>query len=79
MFQKDPAEVRIRPALPEEAPVLSALALRSKGVWGCSEAFLEACRAERNGELAGFHAVQIYFSRVTIRADCPAGVVMRTM
>lgn len=36
----------IRPARPQEASELSALALRSKGHWGYSAAFLEACRAE---------------------------------
>ncbi|MFD0278915.1 GNAT family N-acetyltransferase [Kitasatospora sp. NPDC127111] len=38
--------MRIRPAGPDEAELLSALALRSKGYWGYDEAFLEACREE---------------------------------
>jgi GNAT superfamily N-acetyltransferase len=38
--------VEIRPATPGEAGAISALALRSKGHWGYSPAFLEACRAE---------------------------------
>ena len=36
----------VRTATPEEAPELSALALRSKGHWGYSDAFLDACRDE---------------------------------
>lgn len=38
--------VTLRPARPEEAADLSALALRSKGHWGYDAEFLEACRAE---------------------------------
>ncbi|MEV5610339.1 GNAT family N-acetyltransferase [Streptomyces sp. NPDC052225] len=38
--------VRIRPARPEEAPELTALALRSKAHWGYDEAFMAACVAE---------------------------------
>lgn len=36
----------IRRAEPDEATTLSDLALRSKGVWGYSAEFLEACRDE---------------------------------
>lgn len=36
----------IRRARPEEAALLSDLALRAKGYWGYDAAFLEACRAE---------------------------------
>ena len=36
----------IRRARPEEAGALSALALRSKALWGYSPEFLERCRAE---------------------------------
>jgi hypothetical protein len=35
---------RIRRALPEEAPTLCALAMRSKALWGYDAAFMEACR-----------------------------------
>lgn len=34
----------IRLALPEEAPLLSELGMRSKGHWGYEAAFLESCR-----------------------------------
>lgn len=37
------SDVAIRPARPDEAAALSALALRSKGHWGYDEAFLAAC------------------------------------
>jgi GNAT superfamily N-acetyltransferase len=36
----------LRPARPDEAGVLSELALRSKAHWGYSHEFIEACRAE---------------------------------
>ncbi|WP_051840257.1 GNAT family N-acetyltransferase [Streptomyces sp. NRRL F-5126] len=36
----------IRAARPEEAPLLSELALRSKGHWGYDSDFLERCREE---------------------------------
>ncbi|WP_374204239.1 GNAT family N-acetyltransferase [Streptomyces sp. HPF1205] len=36
----------IRPARPEEAAALTALALRSKAYWGYDEAFMAACRDE---------------------------------
>jgi N-acetylglutamate synthase-like GNAT family acetyltransferase len=36
----------IRLARREELPALSELAMRSKAVWGYSEAFMEACRQE---------------------------------
>lgn len=35
-----------RPARPDEAPAISALAVRSKGHWGYDAAFLEACRED---------------------------------
>jgi GNAT superfamily N-acetyltransferase len=36
----------IRAATPNEAPVLTGLAVRSKAVWGYSPAFIDACRDE---------------------------------
>lgn len=36
----------IREARPDEAELLSALAMRSKGHWGYDAAFLEACRVD---------------------------------
>jgi GNAT superfamily N-acetyltransferase len=35
-----------RPAQPDEADALTAIALRAKASWGYSEAFMAACRAE---------------------------------
>lgn len=52
-MQDERAAIRLRPADPGEAAALSALALRSKAVWGYDAAFLEACRAERNGRTVG--------------------------
>lgn len=42
----EPVAVRIRPAAPDEAALLSALALRSKAYWGYSPEFIEACHDE---------------------------------
>ncbi|MGW1178013.1 GNAT family N-acetyltransferase [Kitasatospora sp. NPDC002543] len=38
--------MEIRPARPEEAGLLTGIALRSKAYWGYDEAFMAACRAE---------------------------------
>jgi GNAT superfamily N-acetyltransferase len=40
------ATVRLRGALPGEAALLSALALRSKAHWGYAPEFIDACRDE---------------------------------
>jgi GNAT superfamily N-acetyltransferase len=56
----------IRPAQPDELALLSALALRSKAVWGYSAEFLEHCREELTvdqAELAGTY-VQLSDERV---------------
>jgi GNAT superfamily N-acetyltransferase len=39
-------EVTLRRARPDEASVLTDLALAAKGFWGYDQAFLESCRAE---------------------------------
>jgi GNAT superfamily N-acetyltransferase len=39
-------EVTLRRARPDEASILSDLALAAKGFWGYDHAFMEACRAE---------------------------------
>ena len=38
--------ISIRPAAPDEAGLLTALALRSKAHWGYDDAFMAACRDE---------------------------------
>ncbi|HEX6290518.1 MAG TPA: GNAT family N-acetyltransferase [Herpetosiphonaceae bacterium] len=43
MTMKTSANATIRPALPEEARLISELALRSKGYWGYDQAFMDAC------------------------------------
>lgn len=50
--------MRLRAALPQDAALLSDLALRSKAHWGYDEDFLEACRAEltlRPDDVAASH------------------------
>lgn len=44
MTEELATQVTIRPAQPEDAVPLSALALRAKAYWGYDEAFLAACR-----------------------------------
>jgi GNAT superfamily N-acetyltransferase len=39
-------EVTLRPARPDEASMLTDLALAAKGFWGYDQAFIESCRAE---------------------------------
>jgi GNAT superfamily N-acetyltransferase len=46
MVETVPAQTTIRPARPEEAAALSALAFRSKAHWGYSDKFMAACRGE---------------------------------
>ncbi|WP_067931140.1 GNAT family N-acetyltransferase [Alicyclobacillus kakegawensis] len=38
--------VHIRRAIPEEAPILTSIALESKAVWGYDKEFIEQCREE---------------------------------
>ncbi len=46
--------LRIREAFPQEANMLSRLALRSKGHWGYSQDFLDACRSELTVDASRF-------------------------
>ncbi len=43
---KKELELALRPASPDEADALTALALRSKASWGYTQDFMDACRAE---------------------------------
>ena len=50
------ADIRLRRARPGDAPLLSELAVRSKGHWGYDQVFLDSCRAEltiRPDEVSG--------------------------
>jgi GNAT superfamily N-acetyltransferase len=50
--------MELRPARPDEARLLSNLALRSKAHWGYNDSFLAACKHEltiRRGEMAARH------------------------
>lgn len=53
----------------DEAGVLSEVALRSKGYWGYSADFLDACRAELTFRAEDMAARQI------VVADSPSGIV----
>jgi GNAT superfamily N-acetyltransferase len=53
-------EVTLRRARPDEASMLSDLALAAKGFWGYEQAFIESCRAELTfspGDVARRHFV----------------------
>lgn len=49
-----------RAAEPGDGPTLSALAIRSKGVWGYSREFLEACRDELTFDAAYIRTHTVY-------------------
>src|SRR4051812_4561944 len=61
--------VEIRRALPEEAPVLGELALRSKGHWGYDPDFLESCRRDLS-----FSPEDVESSPVYVSLDSEGGV-----
>ncbi|WP_425833682.1 GNAT family N-acetyltransferase [Streptomyces fractus] len=55
---------RLRPARPDEAARLSALALRSKAHWGYDEAFMAACVDELT-----LHPSEVVRRRTTVAED----------
>lgn len=54
------ANMFIRLGRPEEGPALTALALRSKALWGYSREFLDACRQELTYDAAYVVAHRVY-------------------
>lgn len=56
-----PNWIILREAKPEEAKVLSNLALRSKAYWGYSDEFMEACKAELTITSEKIHSRVFYF------------------
>ncbi len=52
----------IRPVVASEAAIISELAMRSKGHWGYSPEFVEACRAELSHTPAQFDAGMIFYA-----------------
>jgi len=61
---------RLRDATPEDAPALSALAVRSKGHWGYDEGFLERARPELTVTAAD---TARFIVRVAVDGDRPLG------
>jgi GNAT superfamily N-acetyltransferase len=61
--------IEIRRALPEEAPLLSALAFRSKSHWGYDPDFLEMCRANLS-----YSPEELESSPVYVSLDTQGGV-----
>ncbi|MCP3958114.1 MAG: GNAT family N-acetyltransferase [bacterium] len=55
------ATLTLRDARPEDAACLSGLALRSKGHWGYSPDFLEACRDELAVEPEGIESARFRY------------------
>ena len=53
-------QAEIRRALPSEAAKLSALALRSKALWGYNAAFMEACRSPLTVDPAAIEKCPFY-------------------
>jgi GNAT superfamily N-acetyltransferase len=58
-----------RAARSDEAELLTEIALRSKGHWGYSQAFLDACRSELT-----FRPEDVATRRIVV-ADSPSGIV----
>lgn len=58
------AAVTIRFATPNDAPKLSALAMRSKAHWGYDEAFMDACRDDLMVEPARCDGTQILVAEI---------------
>lgn len=61
--------IEIRRAVPEEAPLLSELALRSKGHWGYDAAFLESCR-----DALALSPAEVELSPVYVSLDCAGSI-----
>ncbi|MFJ8883931.1 GNAT family N-acetyltransferase [Streptomyces sp. NPDC102402] len=75
--------MQLRPGRPEEAAVLTGLALRSKAHWGYDQAFMASCRDEltvRPGDTAGGRAVVAeedgrVLGFTTLSGEPPAGAL----
>lgn len=59
----------IRPARPGEAPLLSALAVRSKGYWGYPADFLERCVAELTVDAEAIREKALHCRVIAIEGD----------
>ena len=60
MSVEAPQSIRIRPAGENDAPLLTALALRSKAYWGYSDEFIAACSEELTYTKEQIEAPQIF-------------------
>jgi ribosomal protein S18 acetylase RimI-like enzyme len=61
--------IEFRAARPNEADLLGEVALRSKGHWGYSQDFLDACRAELT-----FRPEDFAIKKIVV-ADTPSGIL----
>lgn len=66
MPDANPESYRIRPARPDEAESLSALAIRSKAHWGYSDEFMAACHDELTYSAEQIDAPQYAFYVCTV-------------
>jgi GNAT superfamily N-acetyltransferase len=64
--------LKLRPARPDEAELLTELCLQSKAVWGYDETFMRACRAELTLTAADFAHSSL---QVAVDGERVAGVV----
>lgn len=69
----------IRPAYPDEAEMLSALALRSKAYWGYSPDFLQACRAELTYTADMIRSDRLLFAICEVNASCTGFYALRQL
>lgn len=60
MSAEAPQSLRIRPAGGKDAPLLTALALRSKAHWGYTDEFIAACREELTYTKEKIEASQVF-------------------
>ena len=65
-------KLEIRPALGQDATLLSAIALRSKAHWGYSEEFMAACKDELNYTPKQIEAAHFY-GHVCLDGGVPIG------
>jgi N-acetylglutamate synthase-like GNAT family acetyltransferase len=66
MPDANPESYSIRPARPDEAAALSALAMRSKAHWGYSDEFMAACHDELTWSAEQIDAPQYTFYVCTV-------------
>jgi GNAT superfamily N-acetyltransferase len=70
MSAQVPQSLRMRPAGGKDAPLLTALALRSKAHWGYTDEFITACREELTYTKEQLEAPQV-FGQICLSHELP--------